>query len=320
MTDSGLVPTVDNLISNVDARVKGVTMLSGAEMSPIPSPEKKITITTITIWRMMDHTIIHIFTMTTVQSVNKVPAYQLTMDKLFLEINSDLTSNQVCSKNESSFSLTLLKQTLQLFLDMTISHGEVRLEWECIDAIETTETTTTDTTTTTGTTTTTYYDYTTSGSTTTTDYTTPWDDSCHRHHAGHDEFYTQVTQAIYEAVQSERDAGLFSAARNDHFSVWLWQIFDIYNEDVTDEENPRKCLLEKVGDSPGDLTKDELGSDCALDIANGDIDNACAKLKSFFEWVYGDCKTEGVKILERLEFRCNRINAIKAEIAEKQEG
>ena len=42
---------------------------------------------------------------------------------------------------------------------MTISHGEVRLDWECIDAIETTETTTTDTTTTTQTTSTTTTDF-----------------------------------------------------------------------------------------------------------------------------------------------------------------
>ena len=66
-----------------------------------------------------------------------------------------------------------------------------------------------------------------------------------------------------------------------------------------------------------DLSKDELGLDCALDIANGDIDNACAKLKTFFEWVYDDCRTEGDGIIERLEFRCNRINEIKAEYAEK---
>ena len=206
---------------------------------------------------------------------------------------------------------------------MTISHGEVRLEWECIDAIETTETTTTDTTTTTQTTTTTDYDYdnydgTTSGTTTTTDFTTAWDNSCFRHHAGHNEFRRQVRDGITSAVESEITAGLVSEPRRQSFAIWLFQIFDIYHDDITDEENPRKCILDKMGDSPGDLTKDELGSDCALDIANGDIDNACTKLKSFLEWVYGDCRTGGENVLERLEFRCDRINQIKAEYAEKQ--
>ena len=207
---------------------------------------------------------------------------------------------------------------------MTISHGEVRLEWECIDAIETTETTTTDTTTTTQTTstTTTDYDYdygTTSGTTTTTDFTTAWDNSCFRHHAGHNEFRWQVEQGIFAAIESEITAGIVSEPRRAHFGIWLAKIFEIYHDDITDEENPRKCLLDKMGDSPGDLSKDVLGSDCALDIANGNIDNACANLKFFFEWVYGDCKTEGEKILDRLEFRCNRINEIKEEIAAKQD-
>lgn len=205
---------------------------------------------------------------------------------------------------------------------MTISHGEVRLDWECIDAIETTETTTTDTTTTTETTTTSVYDDydgTTSGTTTTTDYTTPSDNSCWRNHAGHDEFYNQVKNAITIAVEREEYAGLFGSSREFHFKSWLISVLDIYHEDVTDAQNPRKCLLEKVGDSPGDLTKDELGGDCALDIQYGGIDNACAKLKSFLEWVYGDCQTGGVNILQRLEFRCSRINAIKAEIAAKNE-
>ena len=206
---------------------------------------------------------------------------------------------------------------------MTISHGEVRLEWECIDAIETTESTTTQTTTTTETTTTTDYDYdnydgTTSGTTTTTDFTTAWDNSCFRHHAGHWEFRRQVIDGIAAAVESEITGGLVSEPRRQSFGIWLFKIFDKYHDDITDEENPRQCLLDKMGDSPGDLSKDDLGLDCALDIADGDIDNACAKLKSFFEWVYDDCRTEGDGIIERLEFRCSRINDIKAEYAEKQ--
>jgi hypothetical protein len=207
--------------------------------------------------------------------------------------------------------------------DMTISHGEVRLDWECIDAIETTEITTTDgTTTTTGTTTTSVYDYhyTTARTTrtTTTDFTTQWDNSCYRHHGDHDEFKLQVVRGIQNAVQGELYAGLIHESRRYHFNLWLTNLFNIYHDDITDEEKPRKCLLDKVGDSPGDLTMDELGSDCALDIENGSIENACSQLKSFFEWAYADCKTEGNRILERLTYRCNRINEIKTEYAAKQ--
>ena len=124
---------------------------------------------------------------------------------------------------------------------MTISHGEVRLEWECIDAIETTETTTTQTTTTTETTTTTDYDYdnydgTTSGTTTTTDFTTAWDNSCFRHHAGHDEFRQQIIDGFAVAVESEITDGLLPERRKHPLRFWLTRIFDKNHYDITDEE------------------------------------------------------------------------------------
>merc|ERR1712131_155328 len=66
-----------------------------------------------------------------------------------------------------------------------------------------------------------------------------------------------------------------SAMRQKQFTEWLQNVFDRFYEDIT-EENPRKCLAEKF--------KDKLGSDCALDIEDGDIDNACWKLNDFFVW------------------------------------
>ena len=68
--DFGSVPKTDNLISSVVAKVTDATMSSGAEMSPIPSLVKKITITTINTCLTMDLTIIHIFTMIMVPWVN----------------------------------------------------------------------------------------------------------------------------------------------------------------------------------------------------------------------------------------------------------
>ena len=90
---------------------------------------------------------------------------------------------------------------------------------------------------------------------------------------------------------------------------------------------PWKCLAEKFKDSveQGEtgliasnfFTHDELGSDCALDIEDGDIDNAWQKLDDFFVWAYEDCQTEGSQVLSKLRFRCDRINDIREEIADR---
>ena len=94
--DFGSVAIADNLTTNVDAKVKAVTTSSGVEMSPIPSPERKIIITTTTTWRTTDHTITHIFTMITEALVKMEPIFLLIMVKLSKETNSDSTFNQVC--------------------------------------------------------------------------------------------------------------------------------------------------------------------------------------------------------------------------------
>ena len=66
------------------------------------------------------------------------------------------------------------------------------------------------------------------------------------------------------------------------------------------------------------LSDTELGSGCALDIEDGDIDNACQKLDDFFVWAYEDCQTNGSLLLTKLRHRCNRINVIRKEIADRE--
>jgi hypothetical protein len=80
----------------------------------------------------------------------------------------------------------------------------------------------------------------------------------------------------------------------------------------------RTCLVNKLGDNPGDFGKDILGSDCALDMKN--IDAVCHNLKRFFEWAYEDCNggaddaPRGNEKLEHLENRCKIILDKKEEI------
>lgn len=162
-----------------------------------------------------------------------------------------------------------------------------------------------------------------------------WDgDSCYRYPLGRETFKTRMENALSSAVANDklslshngRDT-IGSAMRQKQFTEWLQNVFDRFYEDIT-EENPRKCLAEKFKDSlqQGEsgliashfLSKDKLGSDCALDIEDGDIDNACWKLNDFFVWAYEDCGTEGSNLLLRLGTRCDRINEIRQEIADRE--
>ena len=141
-----------------------------------------------------------------------------------------------------------------------------------------------------------------------------------------------MMQAISSAVDNDkitlshngRDT-IGSAMRQNQFTDWLQTIFELFYEDIT-EENPRKCLEEKfkdtvAGGSPAPhmfLSDYELGSDCALDIEDGDIDNACQKLETFLTWAYEDCQTGGANLLSKLKSRCERINEIRDEIADRE--
>ena len=141
-----------------------------------------------------------------------------------------------------------------------------------------------------------------------------------------------MMQAISSAVDNDkitlshngRDT-IGSAMRQNQFTDWLQTIFELFYEDITDE-NPRKCLEEKFkdtvaggGPAPHTFLSDyELGSDCALDIEDGDIDNACQKLETFLTWAYEDCQTGGANLLSKLKSRCERINEIRDEIADRE--
>ena len=162
-----------------------------------------------------------------------------------------------------------------------------------------------------------------------------WDgDSCYRYPLGRETFRTRMMTALSSAVANDRlslshngqdTAG--SAMRQTQFTTWLQNVFDLFYEDIT-AEDPRECLAEKFKDSveQGEtgliashfLSNDELGSDCALDIEDGNIDDACEKLQSFFKWAYADCKTGGTGVLSRLEARCERINEIRQTIADRE--
>ena len=160
------------------------------------------------------------------------------------------------------------------------------------------------------------------------------EDSCYRYPLGRDHFRTRIVEAISTAVDNDkltlshngRDT-IGSAMRRDQFIEWLQTVFNLFYHDIT-EESPRKCLAEKFKDSveQGEtgliasyfLSNDELGSDCALDIEDGDIDNACQKLDAFFVWAYEDCQTEGSQVLSKLRHRCERINDIRKEIADRE--
>ena len=167
--------------------------------------------------------------------------------------------------------------------------------------------------------------------TTTTADTTITAGACYRYPLGRDHFRTRMMEAISTAVDNDkltlshngRDT-VGSAMRQNQFTEWLQTVFELFYEDIT-EESPRKCLAEKFKDSveQGEtgasnfLTHDELGSDCALDIEDEDIDNACQKLDAFFVWAYEDCQTAGSQLLSKLRHRCERINDIREYIAEK---
>ena len=151
---------------------------------------------------------------------------------------------------------------------------------------------------------------------TTTSTTTIYDNQCY--HNDFELLRAVAKSGIDGAVANDNQTYSHSThagfRRQAQFSRWLKGIFDIFYYDVTDQLNPRKCLM---GRAPENFTKDVLGRDCAFDIANDNIKNACLQLKSFFEWVYDDCRTEGVKLLARLEFRCNRISQIRKKIANR---
>ena len=160
------------------------------------------------------------------------------------------------------------------------------------------------------------------------------EDACYRYPLGRDHFKTRMIEAISTAVDNDkltlshngRDT-VGSAMRQDQFTEWLQTVFNLFYDDIT-EESPRKCLAEKFKDSLEEgefgliashfLSNDELGSDCALDIEDGDIDNACQKLDAFLVWAYEDCQTEGSHVLSKLRHRCERINDIRKEIADRE--
>jgi hypothetical protein len=137
----------------------------------------------------------------------------------------------------------------------------------------------------------------------------------------HDQFKTQIHSALSAAV--DNDSENLKSKEVGRFKRWLQQSFDKLHMSVS-KATPRTCLRGKfTPDSPGNLSKEILGSDCGLDIELGDIHNACSKLQSYFAWAYEDCTfskgygrphkaKSGRGALARLEHRCNKINQIRS--------
>ena len=165
-----------------------------------------------------------------------------------------------------------------------------------------------------------YYDYYTSSSSssTTSIVSTPYDDSCYKYHAGFDEFANQLKSSVMDALTNDiysysRVPGKITNGaqnRRAQWGDWFFQIVDNWNNEIDDGEG-RKCLTDNFPyDSPGDLGKDILGSDCALDMTS--IDSICENLKTFLEWSFEGCRTQ--RLITRLENRCNNVKRIRNEI------
>ena len=91
------------------------------------------------------------------------------------------------------------------------------------------------------------------------------------------------------------------------------QVMNIWNKMISRLEygNEKKCLYDKVTDSPGDyLDKTILGEDCALDIENGGgLKNMCKQLESFMLFAYSDCENPSKKA-DRLQKRCRKMRKV----------
>lgn len=99
------------------------------------------------------------------------------------------------------------------------------------------------------------------------------------------------------------------------FKKWFTRIFDVWYVDVTEAgpyNDRRECLTDNFPyDSPGNLDKTILGSDCALDLHS--IEDICQNLKRFYQWSTENCRSGEIRI-QAMEDRCARIDQIRASI------
>merc|ERR1711892_109445 len=174
---------------------------------------------------------------------------------------------------------------------------------------------TTSTTTTAATSTSWYPDY---ESTTTTAYSTPGDDSCYKYHAGFEEFGDAVKAGIRQGLHNDimsysRRPGVITNGaimRREQWYNWFASNVDIWLYEV-DTIGERKCLTDKFPyDSPGDLDKSILGSDCALDLTS--IDAICENLPKFMDWAFADCRSNART--RQLHQRCVKLRRVRSNI------
>ena len=104
--------------------------------------------------------------------------------------------------------------------------------------------------------------------------------------------------------------------RKQQFQRWFVNIFDVWYRDVTDASNAeaRECLTDNFPyDSPGNLDRAILGSDCVLDLTS--VENICQNLKVFFQWSTENCQA-GDRRIATLERRCDKIDEIRQSISQ----
>ena len=215
---------------------------------------------------------------------------------------------------------------LNIQSDATVSHGEIELEWTCVE-----DTTTATVTSTTSTTTTEYYDRYTTYSTGTTTLTTSsadstWnpymttkgDTSCAMFHNGLDSFFSQVKikcrlfllydQLTYQTTFFQIRGGINAAIdnelmtdfsnRNSQFKKWMTKVWTKFENNINGNWHGsgklRDCIMESVTNSPGEnLSTEILGSDCRLDLEYQGIPHMCRSLTRFMNFAYSKCETQG---------------------------
>ena len=104
--------------------------------------------------------------------------------------------------------------------------------------------------------------------------------------------------------------------RKEQFQRWFVRIFDIWYIDVTEasKKDARECLTDNFPyDSPGNLDKATLGSDCVLELTS--IENICKNLKVFFQWSTENCRAGDRRII-KLKERCDKIDDIRQKISQ----
>lgn len=231
--------------------------------------------------------------------------------------------------NEDKWRLAGNGFRLNIQSDSAVSHGEIKLEWACVEDSTTTSVTSTAASTLS------------SADSTWNPYMTSEGDSkasCAMYHNDLDSFFSQIRVGINNAIENELlDT---HSNRKSRFKNWMTKVWTKFENQLNgqatmfdSDAKHRNCIMESVTNSPGEnLSTEILGSDCSLDLGNQGISHMCLSLTKFMNFAYSKCLTRGrgtihwasseeegqmpfnsenendtQGLLDRLEFRCNRM-------------